>query len=34
MNPHYRMRHLRALLRWILGSWRRPADTDARVWEQ
>jgi hypothetical protein len=34
MNPHYRLRHLRALFRWIGASWRRPADTDARTWEQ
>lgn len=34
MNAHYRMRHLRALLRWITGSWLRPADTNARRWEQ
>lgn len=34
MNPHYRMRQLRALLRWIAASWHRLADTDARTWEQ
>ena len=34
MNPDDRLRHLRALFRWIAASWRRPAATDARAWEQ
>lgn len=34
MNPHYRMRQLRALFRWIVGSWCRPTETDVRTWEQ
>lgn len=34
MSSHDRMRHPRALLRWIASSWLRPADTDARTWQQ
>lgn len=31
MKPRHRMRHLRALLRWIVRSSLNSADTDART---